>query len=502
MNSSAHRIAIICGLLGCLVCCPRGPASAQPRAGATTLEVATTVDAIPNDVRAEASWRFDRGVELYNGGDYAGALVEFERAFALTKHAFVLFNIGLVHAKIGNSVACLRALEPLVQQRTPSLSEEHVNKAREILAQHRPRVGLLDVKSNVDDAVIQIDNVEVATTPTEPIRVTAGEHVLSLFAPDHEPRRVAVSVAGEAKETVQLELLPTAQALAHLEVETSAPDVQVFAGGEYVGRTPFTATVSFKPGVHELTFRRQGYRQERRTVALHPGSRGALTVQMTAETDHPSALGLLSLDVREANAVVWIDGQPRLDFAGGMRLPLGEHRLRVQRAGYYDLERQVLVTSRPSSLAVQLFPTSETLSSYEAGAQRQRLWSWLALGSGAVVAAGSATFLIWNQEQKADAERAFDSRADEVRAGIGQTCPVDDCEDELRQLGADLRDKRDRDLWGWLGVGLGAAGIATGISLRVWGDDPEAFRPDGGNIFDTAIRLYVTPTEVVLTGQL
>lgn len=102
---------------------------------------ATMLEPVSNDAKAEARWRFDRGLRLYNQGDYEGAVIEFQRAQALHPHSAVLFNIGLVQAKLGNSVESVRALEPLLK--TPgSLDSQKFQLAKATYDEHHQRVGL------------------------------------------------------------------------------------------------------------------------------------------------------------------------------------------------------------------------------------------------------------------------------------------------------------------------------------------------------------------------
>ena len=54
------------------------------------------------DPTTEARERFGRGLRLFNDGDNAGALAEFERAYALSPHPSVLYNIGLVNAAVAS----------------------------------------------------------------------------------------------------------------------------------------------------------------------------------------------------------------------------------------------------------------------------------------------------------------------------------------------------------------------------------------------------------------
>src|SRR6478752_5122312 len=54
--------------------------------------------------KAQAAQRFDRGLQLFNEGDNAGALAEFKQTYALMPNPIVLFNIGLVYAAMGPAV--------------------------------------------------------------------------------------------------------------------------------------------------------------------------------------------------------------------------------------------------------------------------------------------------------------------------------------------------------------------------------------------------------------
>ena len=50
---------------------------------------------------AQAKKLFDRGATFYNGGKYAEAITEFQRAFAVVPNALFLYNISLAQSKLG-----------------------------------------------------------------------------------------------------------------------------------------------------------------------------------------------------------------------------------------------------------------------------------------------------------------------------------------------------------------------------------------------------------------
>ncbi|HEX5100035.1 MAG TPA: PEGA domain-containing protein, partial [Polyangiaceae bacterium] len=232
-------------------------------------------------VKDEARRRFDRGLALYNAGDLNGALAEFRHAYRLTAHPVVLYNLALVHAGLGHAAEAVDALEKLQNPAAQSeLGADRAERARKVLEEQLLRVGSLEIKTDVLRAQVQIDSIDVAKTPSPPLRVTAGTHVVSLSAPQHEPRHVQVTVAGRAVEVLEIQLTPLEAALAHLTPASSVPDVEVRANGELVGKTPFGSDLAFRPGSYELEFSRAGYVPVRRSVTLDPGSVGRIDAAM------------------------------------------------------------------------------------------------------------------------------------------------------------------------------------------------------------------------------
>jgi len=65
----------------------------------------------------EASTRFKRGLQLFDEGDYALALVEFERAYQLAPNYRALYNIGLVNVQLGRYAEATRTVRPISARR-------------------------------------------------------------------------------------------------------------------------------------------------------------------------------------------------------------------------------------------------------------------------------------------------------------------------------------------------------------------------------------------------
>jgi tetratricopeptide (TPR) repeat protein len=463
-------------------------------------EPAATVDAAAS--KNEARRRFDRGLALYNQSDLNGALAEFSRAYKLTQHPVVLYNLALVHAGLGQAAEAVEALEKLLRPgNAAELGADRTERARQVYEEQLLRVGTLEIRSNVARAQLQVDSLDVARTPAPPLRLTAGQHVVSLSAPQHEPRRVSVTVAGRASEVLEIELPPLAEALAHLTATTQVPDVELRANGELIGRTPFASDLAFRPGTYELELTRPGYVPVRRRVQLDPGSVGRVAVNMVPTDAGLAAGGLLTFSISEPNAIVNVDGQPRLDVARGLRLPVGRHTLRFQRAGFFEVEREVRVKAGEQRVEVSLLPTPAYLNDYVQGAEQQRVWSYVALGSGALLAGGGGAFLLWNQGRKREAEREFDQFAAEVAASSTGKCSDLECERTLGILVDELDRRRSRDVYGWIGVSIGAAALGTGFVLLARSPDPKRYEPRVESDVFAGLRVEVRPSNIAISGH-
>lgn len=452
--------------------------------------------------KTEARQRFDRGLLLYNQGDLNGALAEFRLAYKLTSHPVVLYNLALVHAGLGQAAEAVDALEKLQSPSNANeLGAQRNERARQVYSEQLLRVGTLEIKSNVARAQVQVDSLDVARTPAAPLRVTAGTHIVSLSAAQHEPRRVSVTVAGRAAEVLEIELPPLEEALAHFTATTQVPEVEVRANGELLGRTPFASDLALRPGVYELEFARAGYVPVRRRVQLDPGSVGRVDANMVPSDAGLAAGGLLKFSISEPDTIVNVDGQPRLDHARGLRLPVGRHTLRFQRAGFFEIEREVRVRPGEQSLEIALLPTPAHLDEYTQSAKSQRLWSYIALGGGAVLAGGGTAFLLWNQGQKNDAKRDFEAFAGEVEASQTGQCPDDPCERKLGILVDELDRRRARDVYGWVGASLGVAALGTGVFLLARSPDPHRYEPKPESDVFAGLDISVHLTGATVRGS-
>jgi hypothetical protein len=448
--------------------------------------------------RDEARQRFDRGLRLFNQRDNEGALAEFQRAYELSPHPLLLYNIGLVFAAMGRPVASVEVFDKLLAA-PESLDAKRLARVREEREQQAQRIGEIVVQVAVAGARVELDGLEVGQIPlAAPIRAATGVHVIGVVATGYAPARKQVIVPGQAKVEVNFELTPTEGQPAHLTVQTRLLDCEVLVDGQPVGKTPLSASLALSPGEHTIEVRRAGYRSAKQTVTLGPASTGSVSLEPEAD---PAALaaegGALELALSEPDAVVAIDGESRGGYAGRLTLPQGAHVVRVERAGFYPFERKVMVPRGGSNkVVIELIPTPEQRASYRSRTVAQRTWGYISLGAGALLAGGGITFVILNKSEESDKKDSFD--AEVARNGPDGECDRDAglqtpaCIESLNGALEDLKDVRAREKFGWIGAGVGAAVLGLGTVLLLTNDDPNRYEPRPES--DVFGRLKLRPT--------
>ncbi len=472
-------------------------AATLPRAGHAQPRAAPTEAA-----RSEARDRFDRGLRLFNGGDNAGALVEFRRAYELVENSTVLYNIGIVYAQIGRAVEATDALNQVLAN-PGALSPDRLGLARKTRDEQASRIAEVTLEANVAGARVEVDGVEVATTPLAgALRVPSGTHVIGLVAPGFSPQRKEIAIAGGQQKALRFELVAMQGRLAHLAVKTHVPGADLYADDQRIGLTPLSASVSLAPGVHRIELRRAGYATAGANITLTDGATGEVALEPEEDRSALAAGGQLALEVTESHPVVTIDGRARGVYASPLRLVAGPHHLLVERGDFEPAEREVTIDpGRTTSVRVTLEPTPEFRAHYMSRAQAQRTWGLVSVIGGAAVLAGGIGLVVYDGQQRADgtakqqsivAQNVPGSACDKAQ-DMGTPFFQMNCVAPLNAANAKVDDANTRDYFGWSAVGVGGAATILGVVLLLTSDDAHKYdtpksAPDG------SARLHLTPT--------
>jgi hypothetical protein len=429
--------------------------------------------------REQARQHFDRGLRLFNEGDNAGALAEFQQAYQLIQHPLVLYNIGLVYEATQRPVAAVETLDKLLQN-PGNLPADRLSNAKRVRDEQAARIGELEITSNVSGAKVEVDGVGVAQLPLkEPLKLASGEHIIGIYATGYLPERRPVSIFGKSKATLNVELSPLEGQPAQITVHANVPDAEVWVDDKLVGLAPLPASIPVAPGDHKVEVRRTGYKTASRQLSLGGGSTGEVDLELVED---PAALtssgGTLVLEISETDPVVFLDGKSRGVYAAPLRLPPGRHALRIERGEFLPVERDIsIIANQTTTVAIELEPTAEKRAAYNSSARSQQLWGWVATGVGSALMIGSGTFLVINQGREDDKREEIDeiSSRDECNGQSPDYDPA--CTEEHNAEIENLDSILAQNTYGWIGAGVGTAAVITGVVLLVTADDPDRYEP-------------------------
>jgi tetratricopeptide (TPR) repeat protein len=434
--------------------------------------------------RGQAKEHFARGSHLFENGDNAGALAEFEKAHQLVPNKRVVYNIAMVYAAMGKPVEALQFLDEVLSDPGP-LSPEQLARARDAKEEQTRRIGEINVKVNVP-ADIEVDGEHMRDASSEaPIRVAAGGHVVAAIAPGYLPVRQSVAVAGQAHVEMALELQPTGGKLAQVQIFCLLPGAEVLVDDVPVGKTPLAEPVTVAPGKRVFELQRPGYMTIRREVTLSDGAHRSVAFKPEEDLQAGDARGRMRLLASEDSVQVTVDGQSRGAYRKAIELPAGLHIVKLEKAGFETLERLADVPAGSEvDVKVTLRPTLETRDAYLSHARAYRRWSVAALVTGALVAGGSVALALWgNSKLPAANDNLAKVNAENVANGCNATNIPDirrlTCEQNLAAAQSDVDKYTNVRLGGIIGAAAGAAIIGTGVVLWLVGPDPGIYdRPN------------------------
>ncbi len=185
---------------------PSADAPSEPAAAAAEGRASPQSAATPDDARYQnAKQYFERGVVLFEAGNYDAALVEFQKAYDLLeghpKRFFVLDNIGQCQEKLFRYDLALKYYRRYLAEGGRD-AEDHAA----VEATMRALEGLLatlQIRSNVR-AEVWVDDRRMGEAPGD-VLLPGGRHVVELRAAGHEPQKRELSIS--ARETQKIDVV-------------------------------------------------------------------------------------------------------------------------------------------------------------------------------------------------------------------------------------------------------------------------------------------------------
>ena len=173
------------------------------------LAAATTWSAVahaaPED---EARARVQRGLELYDEGDYRLALVELERAYEIAPSYKLLYNIGQIHIQLGEYARAQRALRRYLEDGGAEIAPERRAEVEKDLEMVATRIATVTIEVNVPDAEVFVNDQVAGRAPLAKLPVEPGTLRIVVTRAGYESQTRAVRLAGGDETVVRIDLVP------------------------------------------------------------------------------------------------------------------------------------------------------------------------------------------------------------------------------------------------------------------------------------------------------
>jgi hypothetical protein len=149
-----------------------------------------------------AKERYRRGVQLYDGEDYEGALIEFEREYERCPNVRILYNLALIHVVLNQNAKAHALFEAYLADGRIDPPPERLAEIREHLARIEKKLGWVLVECREGVAHASVDELDLSALGPCPfrrrVRTDAGRRAVA--ADDAKP----LSVEGSATTAVRV----------------------------------------------------------------------------------------------------------------------------------------------------------------------------------------------------------------------------------------------------------------------------------------------------------
>lgn len=357
-----------------------------------------------SDAEAAARAHYERGITLYDEGQFPAALAEFEAAYQGSHRASLLFNIGQIHARLGHAVEAVDSLRRYLAEASSVSAERRALVESEIAAQEG-RIATVTVTVSVPGATVSFDDLDVGQAPlAAPLRVASGEHVIVARADGFEIERFRFRIAGGERREVSLELVPHIAESARLRLVIGVPGAEVRVDGRSIGLSPIELPVGLPAGQHRIEVTRPGYEPLERTVVLAASGEDSLQLDLVRAIQPPSGvMTRVALALPSTSHSIHLDGVEVPAGTRSVEVPFGLHDLTIEGEDMLPVRQRIDVPQGPTyafDLQYQWEPTHrESLRSQAADV---RMGALITMVVGGVVGLGGGAMLIGREQWRSD----------------------------------------------------------------------------------------------------
>jgi hypothetical protein len=345
----------------------------------------------------EADERFRRGISLAGENNYSAALVEFRRAYDVSRNALILFNVAAMEIELNHFAEGQDALNeyqrsapaPVVQARRAQIDalQTRIRERSGTITVALPHPGLrVQLQSLAGNSAAIVRERAAASAA---IRLPIGRYRVTITATGFRARESEHDVAANSDVRIDAAL---EAAVATLTIRSNVEGAEVKIDGRTVGMTPLAAQ-SVPEGERRVEVSRPGYAPFSQTVNAQ-GSAGVVEANLGWVSPLPADIAArLVLDREYSDVSCFIDDH-RVDCGGSDSVPPGRHTLRVTGRDYVRLEQTVqLDAGRATRVDVRLVPSEEAVRESRERGNAQRRTGFLLGGVGLAAAIGGSVWM-------------------------------------------------------------------------------------------------------------
>lgn len=341
----------------------QGPA--QPAAPAKPGTIRSQLDGDARD-----AW--DRGQQLMRAKNWEGALVEFTRAYDLSKNPRVLFNIGICEKELHRYARASRRFEEELAKGEGKLTDEEKGELRNAIAIVRKYVSTITITANEAGAKLFIDDLEEGATPfAAPLMVDVGPRKITLKKDGFVDVTKTVDVNAGVPASVDFVIEPKEKKGSVTITVTGAPSATIYMDSTDMGPAPFKGDVP--AGRHTFEAKAYGFQTATQTSDVGYKQQLALVLSLSPERHE----GRVTIDVGPEGAMIEIDGKVVGSTHWEGTLKTGGHQLIVKKPGYENYSQEIALQDD------QVRAVRATLLE-----EQRKGWIWWTAGAAAVIIGG------------------------------------------------------------------------------------------------------------------
>jgi hypothetical protein len=168
-------------------------------------------EAAGKTAQSDSQKHFDAGVELYMGKKYAEALEEFRKAYEISGHWAIRYNIASCYLELGKVAEAVDELWRFLDEGKDQIDEARREEALELIGQAMKKVARVKIIADTTESQLVIDGKEMAwPEPGQPVYVSPGVHDIEVKQEDKESwkSRMDLKAGGEVVVEVNLKAMP------------------------------------------------------------------------------------------------------------------------------------------------------------------------------------------------------------------------------------------------------------------------------------------------------